>query len=92
MARKQNSHISFWNDKHGHFVVWQRPNALLMTWFGAFVLTVLLPTDWLGHVFSFVALIAILIWAVMELGWGVNYFRRSLGLGVILIFVASHVF
>jgi hypothetical protein len=75
----------FWYDKDGNFVVWQRPNWALITWFVSFVLTIIIPAGQVDDVLAFIARAAIMIWALMELIWGVNYFRRLLGLAVLLL-------
>jgi len=90
MAQKQNFADKFWHDKHGHTVVWQRPNPLLITWFVAIVLSIMLPDGSLERYVSFVGTVAIFIWAVLELTRGVNNFRRLLGLGVLMLMLVAH--
>jgi len=86
MAQKQ----TFWEDKNGKFVVWQRPNILLATWFLALALSIVLPDNAASRFISMISGFAILIWAVLELIWGVNYFRRLLGLCVLLLILVAH--
>jgi hypothetical protein len=90
MARKQSFSNRFWNDKHGNFVVWQKPSALLWTWAVATALNIILPDGMLVRITSLIGGIAIFVWAVLELGWGVNYFRRTLGACILLLFLASY--
>lgn len=92
MARRHRTFSDkFWLDRHGRFVVWQKPNALLITWFVTFLLTIVYPNDdFLERGLSFISGLAIFIWAVLELFRGANYFRRSLGLGVLLLFAVGY--
>lgn len=71
------------NDKDGHPVVWQWPNAPLSIWI---CLTV---ANFFVHgrfhmALSFIATLALLLWAVVEIGWGQSLFRRLFG-GVVLV-------
>ena len=90
MARKRSFNDKFWYDRHGNFVVWQRPNFLLWIWIAAFIISIILSDGAFERFIGLLGLLAILIWAVLELGWGVNYFRRLVGLGVLLLFAVSH--
>jgi hypothetical protein len=78
----------FWKDKHGHFVVWQTPNPALWVWIASIVITFILPDGAVADVVGWIGKIAILIWAALELIWGASYFRRLLGLAVLLLPVA----
>ncbi len=79
----------FWEDTHGRVVVWQKPNIWLTTWFIAMVIGWFLPNGWSEKFLSFVSLFAIIIWSILELTKGVNYFRRLLGLLILLTLVVS---
>jgi hypothetical protein len=85
-------HDSWWNkiwkDKQGHIVIWQFPNIWLIAWA---VLTVL-SLFFNGHVadvFSWAGSAALIIWALLELFKGANYFRRALGLVVLIAAIMS---
>lgn len=69
----------FLRDKRGHIVIGQRPNLPIVVWAVCAVASRLLHNQTIGKIGS----IALIIWAVLELGWGVNYFRRGLGLVVL---------
>jgi hypothetical protein len=84
---KRNFDDKFWNDKHGNLAVWQRPNIPLIVWIVTVILGMILSDGPLQRDIGWIGLIAILIWAVMELGWGVSYFRRLLGFAVLLLAV-----
>lgn len=89
MATKKSFSYRFWHDKHGNFVVWQKPNVFLWIWIIALVLAIVFGhnviTKWLGIIGG----ISIIIWAALEVGWGVNYFRRTLGALVLLLIIVS---
>ncbi len=91
MAQKQSFADRFWQDKHGNLAIWQRPNIPLIVWFIAFVLTVILPDGSLERGISMIAEIAIVIWAIMEVGWGTSYFRRLLGVCILLLIISSYI-
>ena len=91
MSQKQSLSDRFWNDKNGKFVVWQRPNILLAFWIAALILSIVLPDSGLERLISLLSGVAIFAWALLELFLGVNYFRRLLGLCVVLLIVATHV-
>ncbi|NEQ30011.1 MAG: hypothetical protein F6K04_03260 [Leptolyngbya sp. SIO4C5] len=76
-------------DSSGDIVIAQPPNPPILTWLAATLLN-LLPTS--GNVqagLEAIAFGALFTWAWMELFQGVNYFRRSLGLLVLLGAIAS---
>ena len=76
-------------DEEGNLAIAQKPNPPVLVW-GAATLLKLLPLE--GNVYTAVDAIAfgaIFTWAWMELFQGVNYFRRSLGLIVLLTVIAS---
>ena len=87
MPKKDSRSFSdkFWNDKDGNIVVWQKPNLFLWGWFICFLLTFFLPNGQLLDIVNMVGRISILVWAALELFLGVNYFRRLLGLLVLLL-------
>ncbi len=80
-----------WYDQHGKLAIVGWPNTPLTAWLLAMGLGWLLPTGhWqtLAKVLSFGALFT---WAWLELFDGVNYFRRALGLVVLMLVILSAV-
>jgi hypothetical protein len=71
---------TFRSREDGRIVVAQFPNlplaVFLVATFAGWVLT---PDGTVGTVLSWVARAALVWWAVLEVGWGVNPFRRVLG-------------
>jgi hypothetical protein len=78
----------FFTDKHGKVVIWQTPNAPLVIWFVC-VLAGRVTDGLLHTLLSVAGTAAILVWALLELFDGVNYFRRMLGLVVFGLTVFS---
>ncbi|WP_310413857.1 hypothetical protein [Chamaesiphon sp. OTE_8_metabat_110] len=79
----------FFRDKDGNIVIGQLPNPPLLVWAIASVLQLVFKTGAIYTGLDIIALIAIVIWALAELFQGVNYFRRSLGLIVLIATIAS---
>lgn len=75
----------FWEDKNGKFVVWQKPNRWLTTWFITMIIGILAPYGWPQKVVGWISLISLIIWAFFEVKNGVNYFRRILGFLILLL-------
>ena len=76
-------------DSDGNLVIAQPPNPPLLVWLAATLLN-FLPTE--GNLHTGIELVAfgsLFTWAWMELFQGVNYFRRAIGLIVLLGAVAS---
>jgi len=76
----------------GKLVVGQFPNWPLWLWLAAVAVdAVLHPAGTVGTVVSVVRTGALLVWAVMEVGWGVNPWRRLLGTIVLVWQLAAAV-
>lgn len=71
-------------DREGQIVIGQAPNLPLMVGLAATVLQALLPSSSGQAALDLIAFGAWFTWAWQELFEGVNYFRRSLGLIVLL--------
>ena len=77
-----------WRDRQGRVVIWQTPNLALIGWL---VLTFisLLFSGRLADVFSWLGSASLIIWSLLEVSRGANYFRRALGLLVLVSSVMS---
>jgi hypothetical protein len=75
-------HWMFEDRKTGKIVLWQWPNIPLWTWIASAVIGRFVDGG-LGTAVHVVGSLALAVWAVMEIGWGVNPFRRIVG-GVVL--------
>ena len=67
----------------------QKPNLPLLVWFVATLLALLITSDNIHRGLEAVAFGTLFTWAWQELFQGVNYFRRSLGLLVLLSMIAT---
>lgn len=65
-------------------MLWQRPNPPLWIWAVATVGARLLEESTVQRIIELVAFGALFTWAYLEMTDGVNYFRRALGLAVLL--------
>ncbi|WP_445631255.1 hypothetical protein [Nostoc sp. DSM 114167] len=78
-------------DSSGKIVVAQMPNPPLILWIVASLLTLVFTSGKINTVLDFVANGALFTWAWMELFQGVNYFRRALGLAVLIGMIAYRI-
>lgn len=78
-----------WRDKQGRVVLWQRPNAWILIWALAELTSFLISRGKLTSVIHWIGSGALIIWALLEIFRGVNYFRRTLGLVVLVVTAVS---
>lgn len=71
-------------DSEGKIVIAQMPNLPLVVGLAATLLQLVLPSDKIHTALDLVAFGALFTWAWQELFEGVNYFRRALGLIVLV--------
>ena len=71
-------------DSEGKIVIAQMPNLPLVVGLAAILLQLLLPSGKIHIALDLVAFGALFTWAWQELFEGVNYFRRALGLIVLV--------
>ncbi|MEH2177899.1 hypothetical protein [Nostoc sp.] len=75
-------------DSNGNIVLGQMPNPPLILWIVASLLTLVFTTGKINTMLDFLANGSLFTWAWMELFQGVNYFRRALGLAVLIGMIA----
>jgi hypothetical protein len=73
-----------WYDNRENIVIWQMPNIWLIGWAVLTVISLLLNGK-MADVFSWAASVLLIVWALLEIFRGANYFRRALGL-LVLVF------
>jgi hypothetical protein len=78
-------------DSNGEIVIAQPPNPPLIVWLVATLLKLVFTTGNINIVLDWVAFGSLFIWALLELFQGVNYFRRTLGLLVLIGVIASKI-
>lgn len=86
---RRNLWDKFWHDERGRRVIFQRPNIWIVGWAGLAVFSRLISDGPLSEVASVGATAFLVVWALLEVFQGVNYFRRGLGAAVLLFIIAS---
>jgi hypothetical protein len=79
----------FITDRHGKVVIMQKPNLAIVVWAVAALLAHLLPHGQSAQGFAIASRTALVVWAILEIGWGASYFRRLLGLIVMSWSIAT---
>ncbi|WP_310488358.1 hypothetical protein [Chamaesiphon sp. VAR_69_metabat_338] len=77
---------NFFRDSNGEIVIAQPPNIPILVWFAASLLQLLYKTGQINLGLDILATGSLLVWAILELFQGVNYFRRSLG-AIVLVWI-----
>jgi len=88
---ESNLFNQIFRDQEGNIVLAQMPNLPLITWIVASLLKIIFTTGKINVGLEALAFGSLFTWAWEELFQGVNYFRRTLGLLVIVILIASKV-
>jgi hypothetical protein len=78
-----------WKNRQGQVVIWQMPNIPLITWVVLTFLALLLNRGTLADVLSWIGSAALIIWCLLEIFKGADYFRRALGLLVLVYAIAA---
>jgi len=88
---KQTLFDKFFRDDNGNIVIAQPPNPPIIVW-GVTSLLKLVFTSGLPNVgLDLIAFGSLFTWAWLELFQGVNYFRRTIGLVVLVGFVGLRI-
>ncbi len=77
-----------WKTPQDRIVIWQTPNLPLIAWAGLTILS-LMVNGRLADILSWFGSAALIIWSLLEIFKGVNYFRRALGLLVLTLAIIS---
>ncbi len=75
-------------DSNGNIVLAQMPNLPLIVWIVTSLLALIFTTGKINTVLDVLANGSLFTWAWLELFQGVNYFRRALGLAVLIGIIA----
>jgi len=78
-----------WKDHEGKVVLWQWPNIWLITWMIALTVSWFLPPGKLTDCLGLISFVALVVWALLEIFKGVNYFRRLLGLAILVMLIVN---
>jgi hypothetical protein len=82
---------STFRDGEGNVVLAQKPNLPLLVWIGATLLKLLFVSGNIYLILDAIAFGSLFTWAWQELFKGVNYFRRTLGLIVLIGVIAAKI-
>jgi len=88
---ESNLFSQIFRDQEGNVVLAQMPNLPLITWIVASLFKTIFTTGKINVGLEALAFGSLFTWAWEELFQGVNYFRRTLGLLVIVILIASKI-
>jgi hypothetical protein len=86
---ENNLFNDIFRDQEGKIVLAQMPNLPLIIWIVASLLKIIFTTGKINIGLEALAFGALFTWAWEELFQGVNYFRRTLGLFVLIALIAS---
>jgi hypothetical protein len=78
-----------WRNRQGHVVIWQMPNIPLIAWAVLTFLALIFNGGWIADTLSWLGSAALIIWCLLEIFKGANYFRRALGLLVLVYAIAA---
>lgn len=85
MQNTQNTLVDkTFRDSNGNIVLAQMPNLPLIVWLVTSSLSLVFTTGEINTVLDVLANGSLFTWAWLELFEGVNYFRRALGLAVLI--------
>jgi hypothetical protein len=76
-------------DAAGQIVIWQPPNLPILIWLSATLLKLVFQTGQVKLVLDLLAFSSLLYWSFLEITQGVNYFRRDLGIVVLIALIIS---
>ena len=79
-------------DSNGNIVIAQPPNLPIIVWGVTSLLKLIFTSGSLNAGLDLIAFGSLFTWAWLELFQGVNYFRRMLGLVVLVGFVGLRIF
>ena len=75
-------------DDEGNIVIAQMPNLPLIVWIVTSLLTLVFTSGKINTLLDLLAYGSLFTWAWLELFQGVNYFRKALGLAVLIGIIA----
>jgi hypothetical protein len=78
-------------DSEGNVALVQAPNLPLLVWLAATLLKLVITSGSIYIGLDAIAFGTLFTWAWQELFQGVNYFRRALGLVVLMLVIASKI-
>ena len=91
MPRNKNLVLGkIFKDTNGRVVLWQWPNVPLWGWIILKLFALVVAQGHLRSVCEQLGTVLLFTWAYLELTRGINYFRRALGLAVLIAIILSY--
>lgn len=75
--------------RDGNYIYGQAPNMPIIVAGIAYVLALVVQDSSLKDFISLIFRLSIITWAVLELAWGINNFRRILGASILIVVSAG---
>lgn len=89
MLKQSKFYIWLFRCQDGSYIYGQAPNIPIIVAGVTFVLAIIIPDPSIKSTLNLIFRLSVIIWAILELCWGVNNFRRILGLIVLLAVCAG---
>lgn len=80
MAKLPHIWNSFFEDKNGNVVIYQRPNLLIILAAAASIFALMTNKGIIHTLAAWVAIITWVAWSALEVVFGDSYFRKTIGL------------
>lgn len=91
--QRQHTHQDWWDrtwkDRDGNVVIYRRPNALLIAWVILTLGSLFAPHGIAENTLWWASLAVLTAWSLLEIFKGVNYFRRGLGVLILILIVLA---
>ena len=82
---------NLFTDKEDKIVIWQAPSPLLVLWLCMTLVQHVLPHGWVHNLAELLSLGFLFTWSWLEITAGASYFRRGLGVVVLLAIIRSRI-
>lgn len=80
---------NFIRDKNSNIAMWQFPNLPLFGWFIFMILAYLTPSEFFKTGLTDLSRAFLFVWSYLEIAQGSSYFRRLLGVIIILVILVG---
>lgn len=86
----QSSATSFFRNSEGDIAIWQWPNIPLLGWLVFKILSLFIKTESIKSGCVNLSMAFLFTWAYLEITSGASYFRRLLGITVMIALVIGY--
>lgn len=81
--------MKFFKDGAGRVVIWQQPNMPLIGWLACKLLSMVMKAGHSKNALENLGAAFLFVWAYLEITDGKSYFRRALGVGVMVVLISG---